>query len=212
MNRDRAIGFAGLILLALSTLAMLVMHRERPDLDPLRTPISFYGRGTGGWLLSVSLITSGLGVDAIAWRVARRLGRPMGPSLVGVGGLALIVAALVPSDLWFPWEHAMTPAGWVHAGAAALAVFAFPLGALITTRDERKSTRAGPLNRLLDVLTVCFLLLFAVFGAITLVFIVAGRTVTFLGLAERVMMTFAVAWLAVASREPRASATSLSEA
>ena len=206
MNRTRAAGFVGLTFLALATLAMLALHRARPDLDPVRTPISFYGRGSGAWLLTAGLLGSGLGVIAISWVLERRLNRRVGPWLIAVGGSALIVAATVRSDLWFPWQHRLTLTGWVHAGAAGLAAFAFPIGALLVTRDERKATGSGLLNRFLDILIFIFLVTLAAFGGVTLLFIALGRSVGFLGLAERILMALAVAWLVVASREPASSA------
>lgn len=202
MNRVRVISIAGLILLAVSAIAMLALHRTRPDLDPIPTPVSFYIRGPGAWLLTVSLISSGLGVIAIAASLAQRAGWRAGVWLLATGGIGLIVAGLFPADLWFPWEKPLTPMGSVHAGAAVVAAIVFPLGALLITRDERKVAGGGPMNRLLDGLAFTFGATLMVFGAMTLVYLASGRSPGFLGLAERIMMTLAVAWLAAASREP----------
>jgi hypothetical protein len=198
----------GLALLAISALAMLALHRARPDLDPIRTPVSFYVRGPGAWLLTVSLMASGLGVMAIAWSLVRRMQRRLGLSLLAVGGVGLVVAALFPADLWFPWEKTLTPMGSVHAAAAMLAVAVFPVGALLITRDERETRGRGPMNRTLDVVALMFAATLTVSGTITLVYIASGRTPAFLGLVERLMMTLAVAWLAAASRVPVTKAAS----
>jgi hypothetical protein len=208
VNRPRVAGTTGLALLALSTLAMLALHRARPDLDPIRTPVSFYARGAGGWLLTVSLMASGLGVIAIAWSLVQRLQRPIGVRLLATGGIGLVVAAVFPADLWFPWEKALTPTGSVHAAAAMLTVAVFPVGALLITRDERETRGPGPMNRILDVVALMFAAALAISGAIALVYIALGRTPGFLGLAERIMMTLAVAWLAAASRTPVTRAAS----
>ena len=208
MNRPRAAGMTGLALLAVSTLAMLALHRARPDLDPIRTPVSFYIRGAGAWLLTVSLMASGLGVIAIAWSLVRRVQRRLGVSLLAIGGISLVIAALFPADLWFPWEKALSPMGTVHAAAAMLAVAVFPIGALLITRDERETRGRGPMNRTLDVVALMFAATLTVSGTITLVYIAAGRTPAFLGLVERIMMTLAVAWLAAASRAPVTKAAS----
>lgn len=198
----------GLALLAVSTLAMLALHRARPDLDPIRTPVSFYIRGAGAWLLTVSLMASGLGVIAIAWSLVRRVQRRLGVSLLAIGGIGLVVAALFPADQWLPWERALTPMGSVHAAAAMLAVGVFPIGALLITRDERETRGRGPMNRTLDVVALMFAAALTASGTITLVYIASGRTPGFLGLAERIMMTLAVAWLAAASRAPVTKAAS----
>ena len=114
----------------------------------------------------------------------------------------MVVAAIFPADLWFPWERALTVVGSVHAAAAMLAVGVFPVGALLITRDERETRGPGPMNRILDVVAFMFAAALTISGAVTLVYIASGRTPGFLGLAERIMMTLAVAWLAAASRTP----------
>ena len=198
----------GLILLAVSTLTMLALHRARPDLDPIRTPVSFYVRGSGAWLLSVSLMTSGLGVLAVAWSLAQRLQRRVGAALLAIGGIGLVIAGLFPADPWFPWQKPLTGLGLVHATAAMLAVAVFPIGALLITRDERETKGPGPMNRILDVVALLFAATLTGSGAVTLVYLASGRTPGFLGLAERIMMTLAVAWLAAASRAPVTTAES----
>jgi hypothetical membrane protein len=208
VNRPRVAGTTGLALLALSTLAMLALHRARPDLDPIRTPVSFYVRGAGGWLLTVSLMGSGLGVIAIASSLVQRMHRRTGAWLLAAGGIGLVVAAVFPADLWFPWEKALTPMGFVHAAAVMLPVGVFPVGALLITRDERETRGPGPMNRILDVVALMFAAVLAISGVIALLYIASGRTPGFLGLAERIMMTLAVAWLAAASRTPVTKAAS----
>ncbi len=202
----------GLTLLAVSALAMLALHRARPDLDPIRTPVSFYNQGPSAWLLTVSLMTSGLGVIAVAWSLTPSVHRRVGVRLLVIGGVGLVVAALFPSDQWFPWEKALTPLGFVHAAAAMVAVCAFPFGALLITRDKRETEDGGPMNRILDAVALLFAATVTIVGGITLVYIASGRTPGFLGLAERVMLTLAVAWLAAASRVPvtRVAPTGLS--
>ena len=187
---------------------MLALHRARRDLDPVLTPISFYARGPGGWLLAVSLITSGLGLVTIAWSLGQRIHRRLGPRLLVVGGLGLIVAAIFPANPWFPWEKPLTPMGVVHASAVSIAVLLFPIAAFLITRDERRATEGRWLNRLLDVLTFGYLLTVALFGGLTLVHIAFGRAPDSIGLAERIMMTLAVTWLAAATKEPVTSASS----
>lgn len=198
----------GLALLAVSTLAMLALHRARPDLDPIRTPVSFYVRGRSDWLLMLSLMASGLGVISIAWSLMPRAQRRIGVSLLAIGGFGLVIAAAFPADPWFPWEKPFTAMGGVHATAAMLAVGIFPIGALLITRDERETNGRGPMNRTLDVLALMFAATLIGFGATTLVYIASGRTPGFLGLAERIMMTLAVAWLAAASRASVTTAAS----
>src|SRR5258708_16925566 len=68
------------------------------------------------------------------------------------------------------------------------------------------------MNRILDAVALLFAATVTIVGGITLVYIASGRTPGFLGLAERVMLTLAVAWLAAASRVPvtRVAPTGLS--
>jgi hypothetical protein len=95
-----------------------------------------------------------------------------------------------------------------------LVVGVFPVGALLITRDERETRGRGPMNRTLDVVALMFAATLTASGTITLVYIASGRTPGFLGLAERIMMTLAVAWLAAASRAPvtKAASTHASQA
>lgn len=199
---DKRLGIAGLAMLAVSTAAMLGMHRVRADLDLVSTPLSFYSHGPHAWLLAVSLIASGLAVLVIAAAISRQSASTIGIWALGASGVGMVLAGIVVADPWFPWERNLTPRGWVHAIVVGMAVIAFPIGAMLLSgsslgRDDRLT------RRILRAVAVAFIATLGVFGGMTLVYLGLGRSPGFLGLAERLLMTLAVAWLVVVAPLPK---------
>lgn len=199
----RRSGLAGLLLLAVSTVSMLGLHRARPDLDMVATPLSFYSRGAGSWMLAVSLVASGLAVLIIALSIHARATTGAGITALAIAGGGMLLAAIFIADPWFPWERMLTTRGWVHAIAVGVAVTAFATGAMLISRDAGLVDGDPVLRRLLRLLALAFLGVFGFFGALTVVYLALGRSPGFLGLAERLMMALAVAWLALLAPVPK---------
>jgi hypothetical protein len=193
----RAWGFAGLALLAASSVALLALYRANPKLDPIATPISFYIGGSNIWLLRLMLATDGLGVLTIAWSLEGQRVSINAVRLIAIAGAGLVLAAFVNSDLWFPWQRRLTLAGWLHAIGAGSAVLTFPVAAVLFTRAMQPRTL---LTRILDGLNYIFIAVLLGFGAMTLIFAIIGRAPGFLGLAEQLLFTLAGMWLIVATR------------
>lgn len=126
------------VALGFALAAMAALHVIQPELDPLAEPVSFYVWGAHGWLLPVALGAFGIALLALARGLNdERLSRPR-RILAPIGG-SLLLAALVPSDRWFPWEGPPSFSGVVHAAAAMLApvLLVWPMVSLAPGRNTR---------------------------------------------------------------------------
>jgi hypothetical protein len=177
---------------------MCALHALQPALNPLEEPVSFYVHGDHGWLFTLAM--GCFGAAAVVLAYAGRdapSGRWTSRSLV-VFGAGMLLAAVVPSDRWFPWEAPPTVSGLVHAAAA---VFSPPfLLVSMLTYARRTSRQARRIK-------VCFAVgyttgLVASAAALAVGLAYAGPP-PLIGLAERVLALNAVGWLtaiAVAQR------------
>lgn len=109
-----------LVALGVALAAMGALHVVQPELDPVAEPVSFYVWGRQGWLLPVALAAFGVAVLVLA-RAPPAPPSPWSRRILVLIGAGLLLAAAVPSDRWFPWEHPPTLSGLVHAAAAMMA-------------------------------------------------------------------------------------------
>jgi Protein of unknown function (DUF998) len=92
-NQDRArvtmfLALLALVGIAVKFLTIAASHFVRPDADPVSEPISNYGVGPYGFLLTVADIGSGLATLALVFGLYLGIGRS-GRSYVGLFLLAL---------------------------------------------------------------------------------------------------------------------------
>jgi uncharacterized protein DUF998 len=201
---DRSFAIAGVGLVAICAASMIALHRARPELNAVATPLSFYARGPGGWLLAVALVTSGIGEWMIASSLRRRVGGRAGLVALALGGAGMLLGAIAVADPWFPWEHPLTTRGWIHAAAIAVAVGGFAIGSLLVSRDVTVADRWS--RPLLQILAATFFVVLVLFSVATVGFLATHHSPAFLGLAERVLLTLAIAWLVVVAPVPGALA------
>lgn len=111
-----AVAMAGIAAFAIACVAMQFV---RPDLDWIRTPMSFYLLGPSGRALQVAYAALAVALLALAMGYYRgpppqvRSAAPL--LLFSMGAVALVVTALARSNL--P-DAAPTLEGWVHGTAA----------------------------------------------------------------------------------------------
>ena len=176
--------------LALSTIAMCVLHALQPALSPLEEPVSFYVHGDHGWLLTLAMGCFGAAAVVLAYAVRSMPSGHVASRSMVVFGAGMLLAAVMPSDRWFPWEAPPSVSGLVHAAAAVFSP-PFLLVSMLTNPP-----RTGPRARRIKL---CFTIgyttgLVASAAALAVGLAYAGPP-PLIGLAERVLALNAVGWL-----------------
>jgi hypothetical protein len=164
---------------------MTLLHVVQPELDLVHEPLSFYVHGRVGWLLGVAL--AAFGASAV-WQARAEATRRRNGWL-GLFGLGMIVAAVVPSDPHFPWEDVPTIAGLVHAGVAVLS----PPLLLIPMWQQARTRRPGS-RRHWVALAGYLTGIIACSVSLSWGLILAGSPPA-IGVAERWLAGWAVYWL-----------------
>jgi hypothetical membrane protein len=140
-SSSRPLLVAGAIAGPLFLAVVLAQAYARAGFDPARHPLSSLALGDLGWLQIANFVVCGALTLAGAFGLRRALspGRAStwGPRLLGLGGAALIVAGVFPTDpingypvgvadtvTWHGIIHSMAPAVAGIAGLAAYVVFA----------------------------------------------------------------------------------------
>jgi hypothetical protein len=193
---EQRVSWGVLTALGVAVAAMAALHVVEPGLDPLQEPVSFYVWGRHGWLLPLALAAFGVALFGLA-RVPAGSRSVWPRRMIRLSGGALLVAAIVPSDCWFPWEDAPTVSGVVHAVAAMVAP-ALLLGPM----------RAWPFRRVAGlrpwIVAGYFAALVASAGSLALGFW-QDRSPSWIGLYERILACAAVAWVAGVAWPTRAN-------
>jgi hypothetical protein len=184
-----------LIALGVAVAAMAALHVVEPVLDPLQEPVSFYIWGRHGWLLPLALAAFGVALFGLA-RVPAGSRSVWPRRMTRLIGGAMLVAAVVPSDRWFPWEHAPTVSGVVHAVAAMVAP-ALLLGPMRTWSLCR-------LARLRPWIIAIYLAALIASAASLALGFWQDRSPPWIGLYERLLAGAAVAWVAASAWPTRA--------
>ncbi len=168
----------------------------QPEIDLIHQPLSYYVHGRYGWLLPVALATFGSSAIVLGWTAARETVCPRAARWLIAFGSGMLIAAIAPSDRWFPWEGPVSVSGSIHA---IIAVIAPPLllGAMWSLRQ------LTTVNRLTQISLNLLALAYGVglmTSAISLVvgFITDGAP-PLIGLTERILAVAAVIWLALAA-------------
>ena len=187
-------GHLALIALSSAMFAMFTLHAVQRTLDPLSQPISFYVHGDHGWLLTFALYCFGAAAVAVAF--AGREGqekRETSYSLV-VFGAGMVLAGIVPSDRWFPWEAPPSASGIIHATAA---VFSPPVLLISMFNHMQRDRRRWRRIKVLCIATY-FTGLITSACALAIGFLLDSPP-PLIGLSERVLALGSASWLAVAA-------------
>ncbi|GAA1135081.1 DUF998 domain-containing protein [Ornithinicoccus hortensis] len=162
---------------------LAAFHVLQPDVDPLTTATSSYVHGTAGQASQVATLAAGVGALslAVALRTVGRGSRWMvGLALLVVFGLAKVVHALFP----IAPDGASTGTGAVHNLTGNLAFFVLPVAAVLLGSLVARATGRRVVGVLGGVV------------AATTVGVLAGDAVGAFGLAQRVYLVSAAAWVA----------------
>ena len=145
-NQGRAsvtmfLALLALVGIAVKFLIIAALHFLRPDANPVLEPISNYGVGSYGFLLTVADIGSGVATLALVvglYLGVARSGRSyVGLFLLGLYGVSELLAGIFPIDVG---EEATT-VGTIHNIVGNISFFCFPIAAILLSlrmgKDER---------------------------------------------------------------------------
>jgi hypothetical protein len=179
---------------------MTLLHVLERDWDVMEQPVSFYVHGKAGLLLVLALAAFGLAALGLGW--VRACLAPSRRALIGFG-LGMLVMAAVPSDPYFPWEAPPTWPGLVHAALAVVA----PL-LLLWPMYEASKGGAGNIRTGLRAILFVYIAALVGCGLSLVCGFWQDRSPPLIGLAERLLATVAVAWVALTNRDEGASGAS----
>ena len=168
----------------LFTLSVLAMHAAQPELSPVNMAVSYYMNGRLGWILGGGLVLLGLGSLAVMTAERTRARSRAGLWLLSAWGIGAIAGGIFPPDPPNHWDEPSSLSGMIHGIAAMIAFLAFPPGAWLLSRTFVSRALAIGCGVTLVVFFVCLAPVFS------------NRPPYMLGLIERVLLLFYVAWLA----------------
>ena len=135
-----------LVGIAVKFLTIAALHFVRPEANPVSEPISNYGVGPYGFLLTVADIGSGLATLALVFGLYLGIGRP-GRSYVGSFSLASRRLRAVGRDLSIEVGAEVTTAGTIHNIAGNISFFCFPIAAILLSLRMGKDEQWRSLRR-----------------------------------------------------------------
>jgi hypothetical protein len=211
-TKNPLLAVAGLVGILIFPACILVLHVVQSELSPLDVAMSYYVHGRYGWLLSLSLVSLGIGSAGISIAATHRLpdglARRVAMAGLGLWSIGAIVGGLFPADPPGNWDQPPSVTGAVHGIAAVIALTAFPVGAsafaLCAKHDDRWKTSL----HVLLLFTLLVDLSYIAFAASLTPALVRPGPPILLGLTERIQLASYVAWLAfVATRTYRMDAS-----
>lgn len=198
----RLLAWATWLGIACFGLAMAALHRLQPGLSPFDEAMSYYVHGPHGWLLTLGLLTLGLGSSALTIALGGRPGAAVGRAgiwCLGIWSAGVLLGAIFAADPPGQWDGPPSVSGSIHGLAAMVALIIFPVGAVLVSR--RLCVGAGPAKHsgTLRVLAIASAVSLVVFmSSLVPVFVRPGPPVL-LGLTERILFLVYISWLGVAA-------------
>jgi hypothetical protein len=174
---------AGLACVGLFASSVIVMHVAQPELSAVHMAVSYYMNGRLGWVLGAGLVLLGLGSLVLAFAARPPARSRAGLWLLTAWGIGAIAGGIFPPDPPGHWDEPSSPSGMIHGVAAMIAFLAFPPGAWLLSRTSTARALA----------IACVVSLAVFFFCLAPVF--SNRPPYVLGLIERVLLSFYVAWL-----------------
>jgi hypothetical protein len=202
MARQRvgALACVGLGGIACFVASMVTLHWLQPGLDPLNEAMSYYVHGSQGWLLTLALISIGIGSAALTLALARQPVATFsraGSWCLGIWCVGVLLGAIFAADPPGHWDKPPSIGGSIHGFAAMVALIIFPAAAFLWTRALRLDARWSNLSRgLLFLARASVVSLVAFLASLVPVFVRPGPPVL-LGLTERILFGIYVLWLVV---------------
>ncbi|HJQ81803.1 MAG TPA: DUF998 domain-containing protein [Lacipirellulaceae bacterium] len=192
----RWLAAVGLIGVSVFAPAILALHVIQPELSPLQEAVSYYVHGRRGWLLTLGLLSLGIGSLALAIALGVQKARSRtGLVLLATWSVGVIVGGIFTADPPGSWDQPPSAAGTIHGIAAMIAFAALPAAAVTLTRSFGQDARWLPLRGTLNLLSAAVVSSYVVFMAsLTPVFVRPGPPIL-LGLTERIFIVASLAWL-----------------
>jgi Protein of unknown function (DUF998) len=146
---DYVLAILALVGIAVKFLTIAALHFLRPDVNSVLEPISNYGVGPYGFLLTVADIGSGLATLAPVFGLYLGIGPPgrsyVGLFLLGLYGVSELLAGIFPIDV----RAEATMAGTIHNIVGNISFFCFPIAAILLSlrmgKDEQCDLFGVPL-------------------------------------------------------------------
>jgi len=163
-----SLALLALVGIAVKFLSIAALHFLRPDVNPVLEPISNYGVGPYGFLLTIADIGSVLATLALV--VGLYLGMTqsgwsyVGLFLLGVYGVSELLAGIFPIDV----GAEATTVGMIHNIVGNISFFGFPIAAILLSlrmgKDERWQSFRRPALALSIVVILSVILTIAGFN------------------------------------------------
>jgi hypothetical membrane protein len=188
-----------LVGIAVKFLTIAALHFLRPDVNPVLEPISNYGVGPYGFLLTVADIASILATFALVFGLYLGIGPP-GRSYVGLFFLALygvseLLAGIFPIDV----GREATTAGTIHNVVGNISFFCFPIAAILLSLRMGKDEHWRSIRRPALALSIVVVL--------TVILTIAGFNLGIgFGVTQRVANVAVLVWMLVVALHLRSVA------
>jgi hypothetical membrane protein len=201
-GRARATMFLALLAvvgIAVKFLTIAALHFLRPDVNPVLEPISNYGVGPYGFLLTVADIGSVVATLALVFGLYLGIAPP-GRSYVGLFLLALygvseLLAGIFPIDV----GGEATTAGTIHNIVGNISFFCFPIAAILLSLRMGKDEQWRSLRRPAFALSIVV--------GLTVILTIAGFNLGIgFGVTQRVANLAVLVWMLVVALHLRSVA------
>jgi hypothetical protein len=185
---------------ALFVLATLLMHAVQ-DLSPINDALSYYMNGELGWVFGLGLVALGAGSIALLAAITRSLDASRtktGRWALALWGVGAAIGGIFPPDPMGHWHEPPSMSGLIHGSVAMAAFLALPVAALKLSGILASFSGSAVMKRVLTGTAVASLVTLLIFFA-CLAPVFSNRPPFLLGLVERILLAFYVAWLAGAA-------------
>jgi hypothetical membrane protein len=188
-----------LVGIAVKFLTVAALHFLRPDVNPVLEPISNYGVGPYGFLLTVADIGSVLATFALVFGLYLGIAPP-GRSYVGLFLLALygvseLLAGIFPIDV----GGEATTAGTIHTIVGNISFFCLPIAAILLSLRMGKDEQWRSIRRPAVALSIVVVL--------TVILTIAGFNLGIgFGVTQRVANLAVLVWMLVVALHLRSVA------
>ena len=165
-----------------------------PGVGPIEQPLSAHGLSRYWLVWAETVVLAGLVMMGTAYRWQQIRHARAGPPVLAVAGAAFVIVATFTTDPWYPWQHALTWTGWLHVIGTGAGMGGLALAMLCTLSSAERKERSYA-ARVARVLGGTYVLLLSGVLLATLVRVVQGNPVYFIGLEERTLLVLALGWL-----------------
>jgi hypothetical membrane protein len=200
-NQGRArvtmfLALVALVGIAVKFLIFAAFHFVRPDVNPVVEPISNYGVGPYGFLLTVADIGSVVATLALVFGLYLGMVRSyVGLFLLGLTGVSELLAGIFPIDV----GAEVTTAGTIHNIAGNISFFCFPIAAILLSLRMGKVEQWRSLRRPALALSIVVVL--------TVILTIAGANLGIgYGVAQRIANVAVMVWMFVVALHLRSVA------